>query len=414
MNYETTVTSETGDQFTADLSGEQPYEGRKRNVRIALILLAVIVFAAIMYFLVSGGDKGAVAAGENEDQAPLITVVSPGSGTIAGEIATTGTLAARRAMPVGVAGEGGRVVSVPVDAGQWVNAGQVLAVIDRSVQNQQAASASAQVQVAQADANLAQANLDRALKLVERGFISTADVDRLTATRDAAVARVRVANAQAAELRARNARLNIVAPAGGLLLERNVEPGQVVSAGSGALFLIAKGGEMELLASVGEVELTRVGVGTEAQVIPVGTDKTFTGQVWQVAPTIDQQNRQGTARIALPYSPELRPGGFASAIIKSGSVVAPMLPESAILSDDAGSFVYIIDKANKVVRRPIKTGLVTGDGIAVTDGLSGTEKVVLRAGGFLNPGDVVKTKIADAPAGTASVPAASTTETPEG
>ncbi|MXP15128.1 efflux RND transporter periplasmic adaptor subunit [Altererythrobacter confluentis] len=402
MNYETTVSSERGDQYTADpyangLEGVTPVSAKRRNRRIALVALVVLVLAALAYFLIGGSDKGAVPAEDSEDQAPLITVTSPGNGTIAGEIATTGTLAARRALPVGVAGEGGRVVSVPVDAGQWVNAGQVLAVIDRSVQNQQAASASAQVQVAQADANLAQANLARALKLVERGFISTADVDRLTATRDAANARVRVANAQAGELRARNARLNIVAPSGGLLLERNVEPGQVVSAGSGTLFLIAKGGEMELLASVGEVELTRIGVGTQAQVIPVGTEKVFTGQVWQIAPTIDAQNRQGTARISLPYSPELRPGGFASAVIKSGSVVAPMLPESAILSDDTGSFVYIIDKANKVVRRPIKTGLVTNDGIAIIEGLSGTEKVVLRAGGFLNVGDTVKTKVADRP-----------------
>ena len=64
-------------------------------------------------------------------------------------------------MPVGVVGEGGRVVSVPVDAGDWVSQGQVLARIDRSVQSQQVQSFSAQVQVAQSDADLAQANLDR-------------------------------------------------------------------------------------------------------------------------------------------------------------------------------------------------------------------------------------------------------------
>lgn len=59
-------------------------------------------------------------------------------------------------------------------------------------------------------------------------------------------ARLAVAEAQYSELLARNVRLNIVAPAAGLLLERNVEPGQNVSAGSLPLFLIAKGGEMEL------------------------------------------------------------------------------------------------------------------------------------------------------------------------
>lgn len=414
MNYESAVTADSPDYTTSDLSraeGEFARPGRpgKRGLVISAIVLAIVLFVVAAYFLMGDGNAAA-DAGDEIDQAPLITVVSPGSGTIEGEIATTGTLAARRSMPVGVVGEGGRVVSVPVEAGQWVNAGQVLAVIDRSVQNQQAASADAQVQVSRADARLAQANLDRALQLVERGFISKADVDRLTSTRDAAAARVNVAIAQARELRERNARLNIVAPSSGLVLERNVEPGQVVGGGSGSLFLIAKGGEMELLANVGEVDLGRLSVGTQTQVIPVGTDKVFTGQIWQIAPVIDPTNRQGTARIALPYAPELRPGGFASATIKSGTITAPVLPESAILSDDNGSYVFIIDDKNKVVRRPIRTGLITANGIAIIEGLTGTEKVVVRAGGFLNTGETVKPKFAR-PAG--SAPAANASPSPK-
>lgn len=395
MNYESTVTADGPEYLTSDLSGAESGSARpsKRALVISSVLIAIALLAGVAFYLMGDGDTAADAA-DSADQAPLITVVSPGSGTIEGELVTTGTLAARRAMPVGVVGEGGRVVSVPVEAGQWVGAGQVLAVIDRSVQNQQAASADAQVQVARADARLAQANLDRALQLVERGFISKADVDRLTSTRDAAAARVNVAIAQARELRERSARLNIVAPSAGLVLERNVEPGQVVGGGSGSLFLIAKGGEMELLANVGEVDLARMSVGTQAQVIPVGTDKVFNGQVWQIAPVIDQTNRQGTARIALPYSPELRPGGFASATIKSGTIIAPILPESALLSDDRGSYVYIVDSKNKVVRRPVKTGLITADGIAIIEGLTGAEKVVVRAGGFLNAGETVKPRFA--------------------
>ena len=414
MNYESAVTADGPDYASSDLSGEAGGLARpgKRGLVISAILLIIVLLAVVAFYLMSDGDAAADAA-NTADQAPLITVVSPGSGTIEGEIATTGTLAARRAMPVGVVGEGGRVVSVPVEAGQWVGAGQVMAVIDRSVQNQQAASADAQVQVARADARLAQANLDRALQLVERGFISKADVDRLTSTRDAATARVNVAIAQAGELRQRNARLNIVAPSSGLVLERNVEPGQVVGAGSGSLFLIAKGGEMELLANVGEVDLGRLSVGTQALVIPVGTDKVFPGQIWQIAPVIDRTNRQGTARIALPYSPELRPGGFASVTIKSGSIVAPVLPESALLSDDRGSYVFIVDDKNKIVRRPVKTGLVTAQGIAITEGLTGKEKVVVRAGGFLNAGETVKPKVAQ-PAASAPAETAPSAPKPAG
>jgi RND family efflux transporter MFP subunit len=360
----------------------------RRRWWIIAAVLAVVLIAA-WALTRSGGGEAPSAAEKRAAQAPTVTVVAPGRGTVEGNITATGTLAARREIPVGSVGEGGQVVSVLVEQGQWVGQGQVLAVVDRSVQTQQAASQSANIQVAQADANLAQANLDRALRLVKGGFISKADVDRLTATRDAAAARVRVARAQLGELQARTARLNIRAPASGLVLERNVEPGQVVGAASGVLFRIAKGGEMELQAAVSESDLAQLAAGVTAEVTPVGTDKSFKGQIWQLSPIINPQTRQGTARVALAYDPALRPGGFASATIRSGTVVAPVLPESAILSDDQGSYVYVVGGNNKVRRQPVKTGMVTAQGITVIEGLNGTERIVLRAGGFLAPGDTV-------------------------
>lgn len=391
MNYETTLSAQDTapyDGGAGDLSGAPDATPRKKRWPLFALLGAIAI--AVAAYLMSGGDEEAAFAPPDAGQVPSVTVVTPGRGTIAGTIDSTGTLAARRELPVGSVGEGGRVVSVPVDEGDWVRQGQVLVSIDRSVQNQQIAGASAQIGVAQADLNLAQANLDRALKLVDRGFISKADVDRLTATRDAARARVNVANATVGELRARTARLNIYAPKSGLILTRNVEPGQTVGAGGTPLFTIAQGGELELRAKLSEEDLANIPVGTSATVTPVSSDKSFTGQVWQISPTIDAQSRQGEARIALSYAPELRPGGFASATLASGTVVAPMLPESAIQTDERGQFVYVVGKDSKVVRRPIKTGLVTEKGIAITSGLTGNERVVLRAGGFLAEGDKVK------------------------
>jgi len=349
----------------------------------------VLLGAIAAYYTLAGGEP--VASGDDEQgQAPVVTVIAPGKTLIEGTISAPGTLAARRPIPVGVVGEGGQVLNVRVDAGDWVQRGQVLAVIDRSVQAQQAAAQAAQIEVSRADAQLAQANLDRSLQLVERGFVSQADVDRLTATRDAANARVSVARAQLAELRARTARLNVIAPASGYVLERNVEPGQTVTGGTPSLFTIARGGEMELLAQLSESQLAGLSQGVSARVVPTGSTKEFEGQVWQLAPTIDAQTRQGTARIALSYAPELRPGGFATAQISGGTFEATVLPESAVLADAEGSFVYVVNDANEATRTSVETGMVTADGIAITGGLSGTELVVLRAGGFLNSGEVVK------------------------
>ena len=394
MNYDARIdTLEAREESASfDPLAEEGEESRRSSRRMWLLAIVALALLIGLWFLAHRGQT--VQTGANlAAQAPLVSVVAPGRVTMTGTISANGTLAARRELPVGVAGEGGQIVQVLVEPGDWVGAGQVLAVVDRSVQVEQQASSAAQIQVAQADARLAQANLDRALKLVDRGFISKADVDRLTATRDAAQARVRVASAQLGELQARTRRLNIVAPAAGLVLERKVEPGQVVGSGSGVLFRIAKGGEMELKAQVGEVDIARIGQGTMAQVTPVGSSKALTGEVWQVAPVIDPQNRQGIARIALAYAPELKPGGFANAIIDSGTIVAPQLPDSALLSDSKGSYVYIVGKDNKAQRRDVKTGVVSDSGIAIVAGLDGSERVVIRSGGFLSAGETVNPKL---------------------
>jgi HlyD family secretion protein len=188
---------------------------------------------------------------------------------------------------------------------------------------------------------------------------------------------------------ARIGRLDIRAPAAGLILTRALEPGQIVGPSGSALFRVAKGGEMEMMARLSEQDLARLRIGTPATVTPTGTTTAFRGAIWQLSPVIDPLTRQGTARIALAYNPQLRPGGFASANIMSGTVEAPLLPESAVQSDAKGNFVYIIGNGNKVERRSVKVGDVSDNGIAVTEGLSGNERVVLSAAAFLNPGDQV-------------------------
>ena len=368
---------------------------RRRNYIIAAV--AAILIAAIAVFFMTRGEEPAPASvgqaaakGGRGGTLPSVTVVVPGRTQVARVISASGSLAARVDMPVGIAGEGGMVARVLVEPGQWVGAGQTLAVIERSVQSQEAERLAAQIQVTRADARLAQQELQRAQSLVSRGFVSKADVDRRTAARDAANARVRVAEAQLGETRARIGRLDIRAPAAGLVLSRNVEPGQVVSGGSGALFRIARGGEMELRAQLAQQDLARVSVGLPVQVTPVGSTITLQGRVWQISPIIDAQSRQGEARIAVPYQANVRPGGFAEARITSGAVDAPLLPQSAVLSDDKGSFVYILSPANEVVRRNVQVGSVSSEGVAINAGLSGQERVVLSAGAFLNPGQKVR------------------------
>ncbi|MDZ7587918.1 MAG: efflux RND transporter periplasmic adaptor subunit [Parasphingorhabdus sp.] len=387
MNYESTVSANDAAGYY-EPEEQRVANARRRNIIIAAIIALLVVGIGAWYF--TSQNKPAAGTENASDQAPAITVDVPGQQTVVRSIAATGTLGARHDVLVGAVGEGGRITRVYVQAGDWVKQGQTLATVDRGVQTQQIAALDAQIGVARADLKLAQNNLDRAQKLVAKGFISTADVDRLTATRDAAAARVRVAQAQLGESRARTNRLDILAPVGGYVLDRMVEPGQTVTQGSGTLFRIAQNGQMEMRAQMNEEDLAQLSVGIAAEITPVGTERIFTGNIWQISPVIDPQTRQGIARIALPYDRALRPGGFANVAIKSGASVAPVLPESAVLNDAKGNYVYIVGADNKVTRRDIKTGAVTAAGVTIAEGLTGQEQVVMRAGGFLNPGEKIR------------------------
>ena len=364
---------------------------RRRMVIIGAIAALALLVIGIAVIMGRSGDKAqpAPAGGQAAGQMATVSVIVPGQSQVGRVITASGPLGARRDQPVGIAGQGGRVVRVLVDAGSWVRAGQVLAVIDRSVQSQQAAQQAAQIAAARADAALAQNNYERALALKDRGFVSKAEIDAKKAARDAANAQVRVAQAQLGATRAQIGQLNVVAPTAGLILARNVELGQIVSPGSGALFRLAEGGQMEMQAQLAQQDLASVKVGMPAQVTPIGANHAIAGNVWQVAPVIDPQSRLGEVRIAIPYDSSIRPGGYAQATITAGQTTAPLLPQSAVLSDDKGNYVYVINGKNEVERRNIQIGTVNDAGVTVASGLSGNEAVVLSAGPFLNPGQKV-------------------------
>jgi len=389
MNYEPMMSKKT--------SGFEPYSGgdgervapQRRAIMVG-VALALLVAAGVLIYKFTRPAPPPPSA----PTLPNVTVMTAGRTVIDRVVTATGSLAAKREMPIGVVGEGGMVTQVLVEPGDWVKPGQVLVTIEHSVQSAQVQSSASQIAVAEANARIAENELERAKALVARGFISKADVDRKTATRDAARAQVNVARAQLGETAARARRLDIRAPAAGLILTRAVEPGQVVGAGSAVLFRLARGGEMELRAQIAEADLAQIKVGAHADVTPVGTQASFGGPVWQLSPVIDPQTRLGTVRIALAYNSALRPGGFATAKLAIGTIDAPLLPESAVQSADSGSTVLIIDRDNKVVKRAVVVGDVSDAGIAIKSGLDGSERVVVSAAAFLNPGEKVQPTLA--------------------
>ncbi len=374
------------DMADAQAEAERRQLERRRMLRYGLIgLVAVAAFIGFLLWRLNAPKPSAPPSGP-----PVVSVIIPGTSMVADRVTAIGSISARRDMPVGVAGEGGMVSAIRVEAGQFVGRGQVLAEIDSAVQRAQLAQLEAGVVQARADLRLAQSELERAQALVSRGFISRADIDRRTATRDSAQARVGVAQAQVREMQERIARLAIRAPEAGLVLQRMVEPGQVVSPGSGALYRIAAGGQMELRAQVAEQDMPQLKVGQTATVTPVGSPNSYAGNVWLLEPVIDPQTRQGVARVALPASPDIRAGGFANVAIDGVRAQRPVIPQSAVQTDASGSSVLVVLPDGTVQKRPVKVGTISTAGVAITEGLSGTEQVVMSAGAFLTPGEKVK------------------------
>jgi multidrug efflux pump subunit AcrA (membrane-fusion protein) len=105
---------------------------------------------------------------------------------------------------------------------------------------------------------------------------------------------------------------------------------------------------------------------------------------------IDPLTRLGDIRIQLKPDPALRPGAFARAEVSIGNAQRPVLPQTAVMADGSGSYVLIVNSANKVERHPVQVAGLTDAGTIIGSGLTGDERVVATAGGFLRDGEEVR------------------------
>ena len=152
---------------------------------------------------------------------------------------------------------------------------------------------------------------------------------------------------------------------------------------------MARGAEIELRGQAAEQDLPSLKVGQPAAVRLTGLDRVFQGRVRLLGATIDQQTRLGEVRIALPPDPALRPGAFARAEVTTGDARRPVLPQTAVLADEHGAYVYVVGPDGRVEHRSVRIADSTADGIVIASGLTGNERVVTTAAAFLRPGERV-------------------------
>ena len=367
-----------------------PPEAPRRRWKWTLGAVAAVLLLALVTWRVMGGAGKAQATLAERGGIPLVTVIVPGQQAVTSSVSFTGAIAARYDMPIANEGDTGRIVAVYVEAGDHVKRGQLLAKIDDSVMVQQVNRLAASLEQARAQAALSAAEYRRAQGVEAAGALSAEDIEKRRATAVTDAANVKVVAAQLAEAQARLARTRIAAPVEGTVLTRKAEAGQIANPGGEVLFRVASGGEVEMRGQIAEQDLAQVKTGQAATVYLTGIERPFTGQVRLLGAIIDPQTRLGDIRIALKPDPALRPGAFARAVVAVSQSQRPVLPQTAVMADAGGSYVLIVNSRDEVERRPVRVSGTTDRGVIIAAGLSGSERVVATAGGFLRDGEAVR------------------------
>jgi RND family efflux transporter MFP subunit len=355
-------------------------------IRLGLIGAAALFVALLAWRLTQALTVKHVP---NKDSIPTVSVTEVAVSTVPTTVSIIGTIAARYDMPIGVEGDAGRVSAIYVEAGDHVKRGQVLGRLNVSVLEPQVTNLEAALEQARAEAELAEAEYRRAQAVGASGALSAEETQRRKSAAVTAGAKVKVAAAQLAEARARLARAEVRAPADGIILTRNVEVGQTATPGGEALFRLSEGGEVELRGQVAEQDLPLLKVGQSVNVHLTGTTQVYPGRVRLLGAVIDPQTRLGMARVALTPDPNLRPGAFARAEVTVSNAERAVLPQTAVLTDDRGSYVLIVNAQHKVERRAVHVSGMVQNGVTIADGISGKEQVVATAGAFLQEGELV-------------------------
>jgi RND family efflux transporter MFP subunit len=361
-------------------------------IRAAVVIALAVFLAVLAWRLVHAlGVKATVPI-----PIPTVSVTQVGVSAAPTTVSIIGTIAARYDTPIGYEGDAGRVAAIYVEAGDHVKRGQVLARLDVSVLQPQVANLEAALEQARAEAELADAEYRRAQAVGASGALSAEETERRRSAGVTAAAKVKVAAAQLAEAQARLARAEVRAPADGIILTRSVEVGQTASPGGEALFRLSEGGEVELRGQVAEQDLPLLKVGQQVNVRLTGTSHIYPGKVRLLPAVIDPQTRLGMARVALTPDPNLRPGAFARAEVTVSNAERVVLPQTAVLTDEKGSYVLIVNTQHKVERRAVHVSGMAGDGVTIADGVGDQDQVVATAGAFLQEGELVKPVLLEA------------------
>lgn len=324
--------------------------------------------------LLAAGGCGVRVAGGGAAGLMAVEVAQAERTDLEADVAVSGTLAPAAAADVAPILPG-RVAEVPVREGDMVRAGQVVLRLD-------AADIEAQVRQAGAAYENAVANLERMRVLFDQGAVPAQAYDQ--ARLQAEVTRNQL---DAAREQLKNTA--VVAPIGGMVAERRVEPGEMAGPTAAAL-RIADVATLVISGTVDEGIVNRLRVGQPATVtVAAVPGRTFAGTLSLVNPVAAAGGRF-TVKVDVPNADgALKSGMTASAVIRVKAAGVLAVPESAVVRQGGRPYVFVVE-GSRVRQRPVQTGLTAGGRVEVTAGLQPGERVVAAGGESLADGQAVQ------------------------
>ncbi|MBK1636011.1 efflux RND transporter periplasmic adaptor subunit [Rhodovulum adriaticum] len=274
----------------------------------------------------------------------------------------------------------GTIATRPVDQGDLVAAGDMLARLDPEDMEADLRAAEAGIIVAEAQLRSARDARDRAQALVARDVDSESRLEDAERTLAGAEAQMEQARAALAQARDRLKDTTLTAPHEGVITEVYAEPGATISAGEPVLHLAATD-RLEVEIDVTERDLARLSPGTPFEVSLIAQpDLTARATLDRIDPEADRSTRTRRVHLAL----DTPPGGFRLGALVGvrparDAASGVSLPYTAVLSPDSAPAVWVVDReTDTVARRAVTLGARLGAQVQITGGLAPGEEVVLK------------------------------------
>lgn len=342
-----------------------------------------------------GAEAEAKAAEAKEDESIPVEVVKASRRPVAASYTGTAALEPRGESQV-VAKTSGVALSVMVEEGQSVRAGQALVRLDPD---------RLRLAVAQAEAQMRKLenNYRRSQQLVAQQMISANDVDQIKYDLDNARAQHRLATLELSYT-------TVTAPISGVIASRSIKTGNFVQINT-PIFRIVDNSQLEATLNVPEREIATLKPG---QPVTLAADalpgRSFSGVVDRISPVVDSGS--GTFRVIAAFAGGelLQPGMFGRIRIDYDQRAdALVVPRSALLEDQSDAAVYVVRNA-KATRVPVKLGYSEGEWMEVREGLKVGDAVVTAGKVALRDGSQVQI-IGQATTAAAAKPATAATGT---